>query len=292
MFPRDPAPSLLPQGADCRPEERRLTSGDNRHWHHSRWRWVAIVLRSSKSLNKNDTQRSLYIQYLVEWDWHCFRTVLTGAPWFQSIWRESSDLIQNTLTQHSAKLLVYTARGAEGWKWEWCKLGFAALAIRGIAADRAEPGLSIKIFFINLKHSSVGSLETGWWRWPLLCCGVKIWKLDNLKCSTSATAPSPGLAWSRLRSPEWSNEDNGFLASLSPCPAPPIIMHYSEPSSGENYFLHNKYSCRLFRFVMGEEENRMRGIIGFFLLPWFWTQLLAYEDILSRWKMQTRVVYN
>ena len=41
-------------------------------------------------------------------------------------------------------------------------------------------------------------------------------------------------------------------------------MHYSEPSSGENYFLHNKYSCRLFRFVMGEEENRMRGIIGFF----------------------------
>ena len=74
------------------------------------------------------------------------------------------------------------------------------------------------------------------------------------------------VAWSRLVSPrsaEWSNEDNGFLASLSPCPAPPIIMHYSEPSSGENYFLHNKYSCRLFRFVMGEEENRMRGIIGF-----------------------------
>ena len=105
-----------------------------------------------KIINKNDTQRSLYIQYLVEWDWHCFRTVLTGAPWFQSIWRESSDLIQNTLTQHSAKLLVYTARGAEGWKWEWCKLGFAALAIRGIEADRAEPGLSIKIFFINLKH--------------------------------------------------------------------------------------------------------------------------------------------
>ena len=76
------------------------------------------------------------------------------------------------------------------------------------------------------------------------------------------------VAWSRLVSPrsaEWSNEDNGFLASLSPCPAPPIIMHYSEPSSGENYFLHNKYSCRLFRFVMGEEENRMRGIIGFFV---------------------------
>ena len=125
--------------------------------------------------------------------------------------------------------------------------------------------LNIFYQFEALSQLSVGSLGAGWWRWPLLCCGVKIWKLDNLKCSTSATAPSPGLAWSRPA------PQNGAMKIMATwllclrvqCPAPPIIMHYSEPSSGENYFLHNKYSCRLFRFVMGEEENRMRGIIGF-----------------------------
>lgn len=65
----------------------------------------------------------------------------------------------------------------------------------------------------------------------------------GMKCS----AQSPLVKWLVC------GNYNGLLAFLL-CPAH-YIVHYSEASIGENYFLHNKYSCRLFRFVMGEEDR-------------------------------------
>ena len=92
----------------------------------------------------------------------------------------------------------------------------------------------------------------------------------GMKCS----AQSPLVKWLVC------GNYNGLLAFLL-CPAH-YIVHYSEASIGENYFLHNKYSCRLFRFVMGEEDRggvRLEGNNEHFL----W-----YIDAIKAWSQEAQ----
>lgn len=104
-----------------------------------------------------------------------------------------------------------------------------------------------------------------------------------MKCS----AQSPLVKWLVC------GNYNGLLAFLL-CPAH-YIVHYSEASIGENYFLHNKYSCRLFRFVMGEEDRGGVRLEGnnehFFVIHWGHQSLVTRGPInrdtrLSQWPEQ------